>query len=81
MKTAISIPDRLFERVDAEAAERGMSRSAFFAAAAEHYLAEIEHDDVTRRIDLFFASDGSDARDAVIVNHGMAQLAADAEDW
>ncbi|MFD1825833.1 MULTISPECIES: ribbon-helix-helix domain-containing protein [Mumia] len=81
MKTAISIPDPLFARIDAKAAEQGLSRSAFFATAAERYLDELSHDDLTRRIDVFFATEGTDPRDAVVVEYGRARLAADAEGW
>ena len=38
MKTAISVPDPVFERVDREAKRLGVSRSEFFAKAAERYL-------------------------------------------
>ena len=39
MKTAISLPDDTFERVDRAATQLGISRSEFFARAAEHWLA------------------------------------------
>jgi predicted DNA-binding protein len=51
MKTAISVPDALFERVDAAAAELGLTRSGFFAVAAERWLDELAAEDVTAAID------------------------------
>jgi metal-responsive CopG/Arc/MetJ family transcriptional regulator len=51
MKTAISLPDSTFEKVSEQARILGMSRSEFFARAAEHYLEEIEEGAVTRQID------------------------------
>jgi len=50
MKTAISLPDELFARIEAAAADTGMSRSAFLAAAAESYLRQRDADAVTARI-------------------------------
>jgi metal-responsive CopG/Arc/MetJ family transcriptional regulator len=42
MKTAISVPDRDFERFERLAARHGMNRSEFFRAAAERYADELE---------------------------------------
>ncbi|UUY01824.1 type II toxin-antitoxin system HicB family antitoxin [Svornostia abyssi] len=50
MKTAISVPDATFRRVDAAAKKFGMSRSEFYARAAERWLHELEGEDVTRAI-------------------------------
>jgi hypothetical protein len=38
MKTAIALPDALFERAEAERVARGCSRSALYAMALEHFL-------------------------------------------
>lgn len=51
MKTAISVPDPIFERVNARAAELGVSRSEFFAVAADRYLRELDAQGLTGRID------------------------------
>ena len=51
MKTAISVPDATFARVDTAAAKLGMSRSEFFSRAAERWLRDLEGADVTRAID------------------------------
>lgn len=51
MKTAISVPDPVFERVDREAKRLGVSRSEFFAKAAERYLDALHDESVTARID------------------------------
>lgn len=50
MKTAISVPDATFARVDAKAAELGISRSQFYAVAAERYLGDLDADDITERL-------------------------------
>ncbi|MGN6506545.1 MAG: CopG family ribbon-helix-helix protein [Tepidisphaeraceae bacterium] len=38
MKTAISIPDALYQKIDRFAKKKKLSRSEFFARAAEKYL-------------------------------------------
>jgi predicted DNA-binding protein len=50
MKTAISVPDATFERVDAAASRLGVSRSQFYARAAERWLAELDDDGTTAAI-------------------------------
>ena len=50
MKTAISVPDRTFERVETAARQLGVSRSEFFARAAERWLDDLESDNTTDAI-------------------------------
>jgi metal-responsive CopG/Arc/MetJ family transcriptional regulator len=47
MKTAISLPDDTFRRVDRAAKRMGVSRSEFFARAAESWLDALEDDGIT----------------------------------
>jgi mRNA interferase MazF len=44
VKTAISVPDETFARVDEAAARLGVSRSEFYARAAERWLVELRAD-------------------------------------
>lgn len=62
MKTAISVRDELFERVERALAEHGMNRSQFYAAAAERYLAELADDSITERINRAIDNEGPGAR-------------------
>jgi len=50
VKTAISLPDETFQRVERAAAKMGVSRSEFFARAAERWLADLEDDGTTEAI-------------------------------
>jgi metal-responsive CopG/Arc/MetJ family transcriptional regulator len=52
MKTAISLPDETFRRVDRAAKRLGVSRSECFARAAESWLAALEAQDTTEAINL-----------------------------
>ena len=51
MKTAVSIPDRLFERAEALARRLGKSRSEVYREALAEYVARRESDAVTIALD------------------------------
>jgi predicted DNA-binding protein len=50
VKTAISLPDETFERVEAAAKRLGVSRSEFFARAAERWLNDLDDNQTTEAI-------------------------------
>ncbi|HST56720.1 MAG TPA: ribbon-helix-helix domain-containing protein [Solirubrobacteraceae bacterium] len=68
MKTAISLPDDTFKRVNRAAKQLGVSRSEFFARAAENWLDALEGDDTTEAINR--------AIDGVQADHGFTDAAA-----
>jgi predicted transcriptional regulator len=51
MKTAVSVPDDIFERVDRLARRSSRSRSEVYSAALREYLARHAPDEVTASID------------------------------
>jgi metal-responsive CopG/Arc/MetJ family transcriptional regulator len=51
MKTAVSIPDEVFEKVDRLARRAGRSRSEVFSAALAEYVARHAPDEVTDAMD------------------------------
>lgn len=54
MKTAISIPDEIFESAEALASRLGVSRSELYATAVARLLAEHEHGQLTARLDAVY---------------------------
>ncbi len=58
MKTAISLPDDTFERASRRAKDLGLSRSEFFARAANRYLEELDVESVTKQIDAALSRTG-----------------------
>lgn len=50
MKTAISLSDETFQRAERAAKQLGVSRSEFFARAAERWLDVLDDDGVTDAI-------------------------------
>jgi predicted transcriptional regulator len=51
MKTAVSIPDRVFEQAERLARRTRKSRSHIFASALREYVARHSPDDVTEAMD------------------------------
>lgn len=54
MKTAISLPDPLFEAADALAERLGVSRSQLFATAVAEFLAKHQGRKITERLDAVY---------------------------
>ncbi len=81
MKTAISVPDEIFEQATGQAAELGISRSEFFARAARRYLDELAAQSLTRQIDQALLAAGDDASGAAAAAAGRRLLGAGDDDW
>jgi hypothetical protein len=60
VKTAISLPDETFERVARAARQMGLSRSEFFARAAERWLDALDDQATTEAINRAIAGLGDD---------------------
>ena len=80
MKTAISVPDETFARVDRRAAELGVSRSQFYATAAARYLDDLERSSLTAKINQALELAGHDAVQSLVTSYSRERLAAD-DDW
>jgi len=79
MKTAISLPDATFERATRKSKELGISRSEFFARAAEVYLDKLASHSLTGEIDEALETAGTDESSSAAVTAGRRRLAED--DW
>lgn len=82
VKTAISVPDETFERVSQRAAALGMSRSEFFARAAQRYLDELDTGSLTAQIDnaLEVLESPDEAQEAAVAIGRRVAGAVD-DDW
>ena len=65
MKTAISLPDRLFAVADTTAKRLGMSRSQFYARAVQEYVDSHTFQHVRQTLDQVYRSEAS-ALDPVV---------------
>jgi metal-responsive CopG/Arc/MetJ family transcriptional regulator len=81
MKTAISVPDEIFDQATGQAAELGISRSEFFARAARRYLDELAAQSLTSQIDEALATAGDDDSAAAAAGAGRRLLAAGDDGW
>ena len=82
MKTAISVPDETFDRVNRRAAALGMSRSEFFARAAQRYLDDLDAESLTNQIDSALEALGGpeETQDAAVAV-GRRVVGAVDDDW
>lgn len=80
MKTAISIPDDLFQRADSAAAALHVSRSELYRRALDAYLQQLPQGSLTAQLDEFYA----EHPECNALEAGWATLQADAvgrEPW
>ena len=61
MKTAVSIPDRVFESAEKLAARLGVSRSQLYAKALAILVEKHREDLITSRLNEIYGPDGEDA--------------------
>ncbi len=80
MKTAISVPDETFQRVERRAAELGVSRSQFYATAAARYLKDLDRNSLTAKINDALARVGEDPDESLVTSYSRRRLAAN-DDW
>ncbi len=78
MKTAISVRDNLFERIDAFARKRNLSRSRVFSDAAEEYLKRQEEEDITANLNAVYSKEDSSV-DPIMLR--MALMSIPREEW
>ncbi len=78
MKTAISIPDEVFEAADRAAKKLGVSRSELYATAVHEYVKRHRTEDITTRLNEVYASNDSNL-DPRLQNMQLKVLSK--EDW
>ena len=62
LKTAISIPDDVFEGAERTASALGLSRSELYATAVREFVERYRSADVTGRLDRIYGEDDSPSR-------------------
>lgn len=82
MKFAISVPDDVFQAVEAQAGKLGISRSQFFADAARQYVEKLTLPDRVTEINAILDEAGYDGSDDdELAQYGAAFLRSTAGDW
>jgi antitoxin MazE6 len=59
MKTAVSVPESLFQAAERVAHRLGLSRSGLYAKALSEFLARHDDDEITRRLDEVYEKQSS----------------------
>ena len=78
MKTAISVPDHVFEAADAAAKRLSMTRSELYTRAVQAFLEAHKAEGITEKLDEVYAERAS-TMDAVLAQMQAASLPA--EPW
>lgn len=78
MKTAISVPDDLFEQAEKTAHRLNMSRSQLFSTALAEYLAKQNRQSITDRLTAVYSAEPSEL-DPVL--HRLQVATLEPEQW
>ena len=78
MKTAISIPDSIFNAAESLAKRLGMSRSELFCKAVESYIESHKHDKIKEVLDELYAEESSDLDESLVY---LQSASLEKEDW
>ena len=78
MKTAISLPDALFEQAERVAKVMEISRSQLYARALQAYLAKHDTESTTKAFDAVYENEPSEM-DSVVMQLQIASLPK--EEW
>jgi metal-responsive CopG/Arc/MetJ family transcriptional regulator len=77
MKTAISLPDKLFEEADGFARQTGVSRSELYAAALTEYLARRNSERITARLNAVYGAVSAPVPEPVVAGTRFPASRAD----
>lgn len=80
MKTAISIPEPIFQEAERLAKERGLSRSELYARAVSEYVKDQRHAGVREQLDAVYLAEPS-ASDLDPLLKRMQALSVPKEEW
>jgi metal-responsive CopG/Arc/MetJ family transcriptional regulator len=78
MKTAISIPDRVFEEAESLARRLGLSRSELYTKALKDYLQKYNRDRIFNKLNQVYSEESSEP-DSVLAK--MQFMSLPHEDW
>lgn len=81
MKTAISVPDEVFESVNRWVSTLHVSRSEFFTVAARRYIDDLAAQSLTEQINAAVALAAADDSNAAAAARGARLLKDDGEAW
>ena len=81
MKTAISVPDDTYAKIERTVKSLGVTRSEFYTHAAQYYINHLEAETLTSEIDAALdLIGGTDDSSAAAVSAGQQHL-AQSDEW
>jgi metal-responsive CopG/Arc/MetJ family transcriptional regulator len=80
VKTAISIPDAIFQEAERVAKRRGMSRSELYAKAVDEYVKSERLVRVRERLNVVYGRDGQESRLTPTLAAAQSE-SLDQDDW
>ena len=78
MKTAISLPDPVFEEAESLAKQLGVSRSELYTKALRAYLSKYNHDRILSKLNQVYSEESSEP-DPILTK--MQLISLPSEDW
>ena len=78
MKTAISIPDLIFQAAEGLAHRLGMSRSELYSKAVAEYMETHKNQNVTEKLNEIYGEESSELDEAL---HTMQTKSIPMEEW
>lgn len=81
VKTAISIKEPLFEKLEELAGEMDMSRSRLLALALEQFIERYENRRLLEEINTAYAEDSQEEELELAAKHGARRLEALEDSW
>lgn len=81
MKTAISIPDKIFEAAERAASKLGMSRSELYVNAVREYVERYGREDITEKLNEVYENSESNESELDPVLSQMQSSSLPREEW
>jgi metal-responsive CopG/Arc/MetJ family transcriptional regulator len=78
MKTAISIPDKLFKAADQYAKSHGFSRSQLYAKAVAQFLEQHPSDHITKQLNEIYSTESAKLNETIST---MQFSSIEKEEW
>lgn len=81
MKTAISLPDTLFERAERAASRLNLNRSQLYAQALEEFLDRTDPERITAAFNAVYSTESSELNTALWQMQSLTLREEDDDEW
>ena len=81
MKTAISIPDKIFKSADNIAHKMGISRSELYTKAIEEYIKDLSAEQITEKLNEIYNDDQNNENMSNLMKIQLKSLKISKDNW